>query len=282
MPHRSTTANSDVVERLRVHAQQARRDIVWMIHEAKDGHPGASLSVTDILVTLYFHVMNIDPANPRMEDRDRFILSKGHSCPALYAVLARRGYFSPGELPGLRSICSMLQGHPDMNKTPGVDSTSGSLGNGIAIGLGMALAARIQQRSFFTYVITGDGELGEGIIWEAAMAAAKLKAGRLITFVDNNGMQSGGTVEEVGGVTEIRRKFEAFGWHGQEIDGHDFVQLLDAIERAKSVEDQPSLIMCHTEKGHGVPFMVGDNSWHKRVPNDEELARALAEIGEDE
>ena len=154
----------NVVARLESHARQARRDIVWMIHEAKDGHPGASLSVTDILVTLYYQIMDVDPSNPQWADRDRFILSKGHACPALYAVLARRGYFSPAELPGLRSICSMLQGHPDMNKTPGVDSTSGSLGNGIAIGLGMTIAARIQGQKSYTYVVTGDGELGEGII----------------------------------------------------------------------------------------------------------------------
>jgi transketolase len=260
-------------------ARRVRRDIVWMIHKAGDGHPGASLSVTDILVALYFQVMRIDPQNLTDPDRDRFILSKGHSCPALYATLARRGYFSPDELTGLRSLCSMLQGHPDMNKTPGIDSTSGSLGNGLGIGLGMALAARITGRSYFTYVITGDGELGEGVIWEAAMAAANQNAGSLIAFVDNNRMQSGGTVEEIGGVRDIPGKFAAFGWHVQAIDGHDFSQILAAIDAAKGIPDQPSVVVCHTEKGHGVPFMVGDNSWHKRVPTEDEVYRALTEIG---
>ena len=167
-----------------------------------------------------------------------------------------------------------------MNKTPGVDSTSGSLGNGLAIGLGMALAGRMQERDYYTYVVTGDGELGEGIVWEAATSAPKLKAGRLIAFVDNNGMQSGGTVEEVGGITAVRDRFASFGWHCQEINGHDFGELLGAIEAAKAVEDQPSMIVCHTEKAHGVPFMVGDNSWHKRVPTEEELALALEQIGD--
>jgi transketolase len=271
---------TDIVETLAEAARQVRRDIVWMIHKAGDGHPGASLSVTDLLVALYFQIMSIDPENPRDEERDRFILSKGHSCPALYAVLARRGYFSPNELTGLRSLCSMLQGHPDMNKTPGIDSTSGSLGNGLAIGLGMALAARLQGRPYLTYVITGDGELGEGVIWEAAMAAANRNAGNLIAFVDNNGLQSGGTVEEVGGIRDIPGKFESFGWHVQSIDGHDFSQILDSVDTAKSVQDTPSIIVCRTEKGHGVPFMVGDNSWHKRVPNEDEVARAMEAIGE--
>lgn len=251
-----------------------------MIHKAKDGHPGASLSVTDILVALYFGVMNVNPEKPRDSDRDRFILSKGHSCPALYAVLARRGYFHPDELTGLRALCSFLQGHPDMNKTPGVDSTSGSLGNGLGVGLGMALAARITKKPWFTYVVTGDGELGEGVLWEAAMAAARHKTGNLMAFVDNNGMQSGGTVEQVGGITDIEGKFSAFGWHTQVINGHDFGEILDGINAARAVPDTPSVLVCRTEKGHGVPFMVTDNSWHKRVPTEDELARAFEEIGE--
>jgi transketolase len=278
-PHPSDSPNKIHI-RLTEAARQIRRDIVSMIHKAGDGHPGASLSVTDILVALYFQIMRVDPGDPTDEERDRFILSKGHSCPALYAVLARRGYFSPDELPGLRSLSSMLQGHPDMTKTPGIDSTSGSLGNGLGIGLGMALAARILGRSYLTYVITGDGELGEGIIWEAAMAAANHKAGNLIAFVDNNRFQSGGTVEEVGGVRDIPGKFKTFGWHVQSIDGHDFSQILASVDIAKSILDQPSVIVCRTEKGHGVPFMIGDNSWHKRVPTDDELARAMAAIGE--
>jgi len=239
------------------------------------------LSVADILTALYFHVMRVDPENPQMEDRDRCILSKGHACPGLYAVLANKGYFDQKELPGLRTIGSMLQGHPDMNKTPGVDSTSGSLGNGLAIGLGITLAARMRKKNFYTFVVTGDGELEEGVVWEAVIAAAHQKAGRLIAFVDHNKMQSGGSVEDVGGIRDIHSKFAAFGWHTQEIDGHDYGQILSAIDLAKSLDDRPSVVVCHTEKGHGVPFMVGDNSWHKRVPTEEELKAALEAIGEE-
>lgn len=260
-------------------AREIRIDVVTMIHRAGDGHPGASLSATDLITALYFEVMNIDPADPQKADRDRFILSKGHACPALYAALARKGYFSRDELPGLRSLESRLQGHPDMNKIPGVDCTSGSLGNGVSIGLGMVLASRLTVHDYFTYVITGDGEIQEGVVWEAAMAAGKYKAGRLIVFVDNNGIQSGGAVDEVSGLYPIRPKWEAFGWHCQEIDGHDFEQILDAVEKAKACTDRPSLIQAHTVKGKGVPFMVGDNSWHKRVPTAEEYREAMRALG---
>lgn len=260
-------------------AREIRIDVVTMIHRAGDGHPGASLSATDLITALYFEVMNIDPADPQKADRDRFILSKGHACPALYAALARKGYFSRDELPGLRSLESRLQGHPDMNKIPGVDCTSGSLGNGVSIGLGMVLASRLTVHDYFTYVITGDGEIQEGVVWEAAMAAGKYKAGRLIVFVDNNGIQSGGAVDEVSGLYPIRLKWEAFGWHCQEIDGHDFEQILDAVEKAKACTDRPSLIQAHTVKGKGVPFMVGDNSWHKRVPTAEEYREAMRALG---
>ncbi len=260
-------------------ARQIRIDILTMIYKAGDGHPGASLSVADLITALYFDVMNIDPKNPRKPDRDRLILSKGHACPALYAALARLGYFSRDELPGLRSLGSMLQGHPDMNKTPGVDSTSGSLGNGISIGLGMVLAARLTGRDYFTYVITGDGELQEGVVWEAAMTAVKYKAGRLIVLVDNNGLQSGGPVEEVSGLYPILPKWQAFGWHCQEIDGHNFEQILSAVQQARACTDRPSLILAHTLKGQGVPFIIADNSWHKRVPTAEEYQRAMQCLG---
>lgn len=260
-------------------ARRIRIDIVTMIHKAGDGHPGASLSATDMITALYFEVMNVDPNNPRKADRDRFILSKGHACPALYAALARKGYFSRDELPGLRSLKSMLQGHPDMNKIPGIDSTSGSLGNGVSIGLGMVLAARLTGRDYFTYVITGDGEIQEGVVWEAAMAAGKYKAGRLIVLVDNNGIQSGGPVDQISGLYPILPKWEAFGWHCQEIDGHDFAQILAAVKKAQACTDRPSLIQAHTVKGQGVPFMVGDNSWHKRVPTAEEYQKAMRALG---
>ena len=269
----------EIINELEEMARRLRIDIVTMIHKGGDGHPGASLSVTDMVTALYFHVMDVDPQDPGKEDRDRFILSKGHACPCLYAALANKGYFSRDELPGLRSLESMLQGHPDMNKIPGIDSTSGSLGNGISVGLGMVLAGRIQGHDYFTYVITGDGEIQEGVIWEAAMAASKYKAGRLIVFVDNNGIQSGGTIDQISGLSPILPKWEAFGWHCQDIDGHDYNQILTAVDQAKACTDRPSLILAHTQKGRGVPFMEGDNSWHKRVPTVEEHREAMRALG---
>jgi len=264
------------IRTLEEQARQIRRDVLTMIHLAGDGHPGPSLSVADIVTALYFKVLRVNPADPHWAGRDRFILSKGHACPAVYAALARRGFFSPDVLPSLRSLGSILQGHPDMKKTPGIDSTSGSLGNGISIGLGMALAARVNHHDYFTYVITGDGEIQEGIVWEAAMAAVHYKAGRLIVFVDHNGQQSGGPVCQVSGLYPILPKWEAFGWHCQEIDGHDLRAILTAIERAQAEEARPSCIVARTVKGKGIPFMEGDNSWHKRVPTKDELDQALA------
>ncbi len=259
-------------------ARQIRRDVVTMVHLAGDGHPGPALSIADLVAALYFKVLRVNPADPLWEGRDRFILSKGHACPALYAALARRGFFSPDLLPSLRSLGSILQGHPVMRKTPGVDSTSGSLGNGISIGLGMTLAARVTGYDYFTYVIAGDGEIQEGIVWEAAMAAAHYKAGRLIAFVDHNGQQSGGPVREVSGLCPVLPKWEAFGWHGQEIDGHDPQAILTAVERAQAEMDHPSCIVARTVKGKGIPFMETDNSWHKRVPTKDELETALAAL----
>jgi len=257
-------------------ARQLRRDVVTMVHLAGDGHPGPALSVADIVAALYFKVMRVKPADPHWEGRDRFILSKGHACPTLYAALARRGFFSPEVLPSLRSLGSILQGHPDMKKTPGIDSTSGSLGNGISIGLGTALAARVTRQDYFTYVVVGDGEIQEGIVWEAAMAAVHYRVGRLIVFVDHNGQQSGGPVDQMSGLCPVLPKWEAFGWHCQEIDGHDLRAILTAVELAQAEEARPSCIVARTVKGKGVPFMEGDNSWHKRVPTKDELDQALA------
>lgn len=273
---------SERIHKLEETARLIRQDVVRMIHLAGDGHPGPALSVVDIVTALYFEAMRIDPAHPDWPERDRFILSKGHACPALYAALARRGYFPLAELPGLRSLSSMLQGHPDMNKTPGIDMTSGSLGNGIAVGLGMALAARLRGYQYDTFVVTGDGELEEGVVWEAAMAACRYRVGSLLVIVDNNGMQSGGAVEAVSGLYPIRPKWEAFGWHVQEIDGHDMGQILEAVAQARRVAERPSVILAHTVKGKGVPFMVGDNSWHKRVPTREEFEAAMAALGGEE
>ena len=267
---------SDLTETARL----LRRDVVTMVHLAGDGHPGPALSVADMVTALYFRVLRIDPANPDWPQRDRFILSKGHACPVVYAALARRGFFSHDLLPSLRSLGSILQGHPDMNKTPGIDITAGSLGHGISLGLGMTLAGRYNGDDYMTYVITGDGELEEGIIWEAAMAAFHFRAGRLVVLVDHNGFQSSDTqVGDMSGLLPILPKWESFGWHCQEIDGHDFHQILGAIGQAQKETDRPSLILAHTIKGKGVPFMENDNSWHKRVPTKEQLDTALEALG---
>ncbi|MGE0076215.1 MAG: transketolase [Sphaerochaetaceae bacterium] len=260
-------------------ARRIRKDVVEMVYRTKDGHPSPSFSVVEILAALYFHILRIDPENPKWEDRDRFILSKGHACPALYAALARRGYFSPDELTTLRYLHSNLQGHPYEPKTPGLDSTTGSLGNGVSIGLGMAMAARIRKQDYRVYVITGDGELGEGLIWEAAMAAGHHKMANLTVFVDNNNYQSGGTVGEISGPYPIAEKWADFGWHTQTIDGHDIAQILEAVEQAKLVVDRPSVIVAKTVKGQGLSFMVGDNTWHKRVYTDAEYEQAMVELG---
>jgi transketolase len=251
-----------------------RRDVLTMVHLAGDGHPGPALSAADIVAALYFEVLRIDPANPGWPQRDRFILSKGHACPVVYAALARRGYFDPAVLPTLRSLGSILQGHPVLGKTPGIDMTTGSLGHGLAIGAGMALAGRMKGLDYHVFVLMGDGELNEGIVWEAVQVAANQKLGRLIAFVDHNGYQSGGRLTEVSGMAGIAAKFAAFGWHTQEIDGHDVAQILAAVEAAKG-DARPSLIVARTVKGKGVPFMEGDNSWHKRVPTKEELEAAI-------
>ncbi len=267
---------SDLTETARL----LRRDVVTMVHLAGDGHPGPALSVADMVTALYFRVLRIDPANPDWPQRDRFILSKGHACPVVYAALARRGFFSHDLLPSLRSLGSILQGHPDMNKTPGIDITAGSLGHGISLGLGMTLAGRYNGDDYMTYVITGDGELEEGIVWEAAMAAFHFRAGRLVVFVDHNGFQSSDIkVGDMSGLLPILPKWESFGWHCQEIDGHDFHQILAAIGQAQEETDRPSLILAHTIKGKGVPFMENDNSWHKRVPTKEQLDTALEALG---
>ena len=252
-------------------ANRLRLDVVETVHDAGDGHPGPCMSIADIMAVLFFEEMKLDPANPRWPERDRFVLSKGHACPILYAALARKGYFPVEELKGLRSLGSFLQGHPDMNKIPGVDTVSGSLGNGVAIGLGMALGCKKQGIDNYVYVIVGDGEEEEGIIWEAAMAAAKFNAGNLIVFADLNNHQSGGKVTELSSLYPVPDKWSAFHWHVQEIDGHDIGQIRAAIAEAKNVTDKPSLIACHTVKGKNIPYMEDNNAWHKRVPTDEEV-----------
>ena len=260
-------------------ANRLRLDVVEAVHAVGDGHPGPCMSIADILSVLFFDEMRLDPKNPRWAERDRFILSKGHACPILYAALARKGFFPLEEMGKLRTIEGILQGHPDMNKTPGIDSVSGSLGNGIAIGLGMALGCRMQKMDNHVYVIVGDGEMQEGIIWEAAMAAAKLNAGNLIVFGDCNNNQSGGHVTDLSSLYPVRPKWEAFQWHVQTIDGHDIDQIKAAIEAAKAVTDKPSFIECITVKGKNISYMENNNAWHKRTPTSEEVEIARKELG---
>lgn len=267
------------LDRIHGHARQLRRDVVTAVHKAGDGHPGPSLSIADIVAVLYFHVMRVDPRDPDWQERDRFILSKGHACPVVYAALARRGFFSVDLLPTLRSYGSILQGHPDMRKTPGIDMTTGSLGHGIAAGTGMAVAGRSRGATYNVYVICGDGELNEGIIWESAIAAANMKAGNLTVFVDKNGYQSGGATSEVSGMPAPGPIFSSLGWHVQEIDGHDYEAIADAVSSSASVTEVPSVIVCTTVKGKGVPFMENNNAWHKGVPTGEQLAEALRALG---
>lgn len=252
-------------------ANRLRIDVVESIHAAKDGHPGPCMSIAEILSVLYFKEMNIDSTNPAWPQRDRMVLSKGHACPILYAALARKGYFDISELSKLRTLDSFLQGHPDMNKTPGIDTVSGSLGNGVSIGLGMALGCKMQNIENYVYVIVGDGEQEEGIVWEAAMAAAKAKAGRLIVLADCNNYQSGGKVTEISSLYPVSDKWEAFHWHVQSIDGHNIDEICEAIADAKKEVDRPSFIECKTVKGKGIPYMENNNLWHKRIPTEEEV-----------
>lgn len=267
------------VERLEEQAVQLRRDIVEMIHAAKAGHPGGSLSAVDMITALYFHVMRIDPQNPRWEDRDRFVLSKGHACPALYAALARRGFFDPKHLTTLRQYHSILQGHPDMNKTPGIDISSGSLGNGLAIGVGMAMSGRLHHQDYMTYVMLGDGEVQEGMVWEAAMAAHHHDLGNLVAMVDCNGVQINGWVNEIMTVEPLADKWRAFGWNVVEVNGHNMKDLLTVLHTAKTMR-HPTVILMRTVKGRGVSFMEDDCKWHGNSPSDEELVQAILEIGE--
>ncbi len=261
-------------------AKKLRYEAVRMVYEGKDGHPGPALSCADIVTTLYFDIMNVDPNNPEYPDRDRFILSKGHACPVWYAALNKRGYFNPKvEHFQLRQLSSMFQGHPSMHSTKGIDMTSGSLGNGIAIGAGMATAAKIQKRNYYTYVICGDGELQEGVCWEGVNMANGRKLDNLIVFVDRNGWQSYKTVEFTVGQNNIADRFRAFGWHTQEIDGHDYDAIKCAVAIAKSAKGRPSAIICDCVKGKGLSYMENNNAWHKGVPNDEQWEIAKRELG---
>lgn len=258
-------------------ALKVRIGIIEGVHSAKSGHPGGSLSCADILTYLYFAKMNIDPKNPEMENRDRFVLSKGHAAPALYATLAERGYFDTELLSTLRHIGSILQGHPDMKHIPGVDMSTGSLGQGISAAVGMALSAKHFGNDYKVYTVLGDGEIEEGQVWEAAMFAANKGLVNLTAFVDFNNLQIDGTVEEVNSPYPIDKKFEAFNWHAITIDGHDFDQIEAALKEAETV-DKPVVIIANTVKGKGVSYMENAVNWHGAAPNDELYEQAMTEL----
>lgn len=270
--------NEQTKKMLKQTACKVRIGIIDAVHSAKSGHPGGSLSIADILTYLYFEKMNIDPTNPKMTDRDRFVLSKGHAAPALYSVLAHRGFFDVELLTTLRHIGSILQGHPDMKHIPGVDMSSGSLGQGISAAVGMALSSKHFGDNYKVYAILGDGEIEEGQVWEAAMFAGNKKLDNLTAFVDYNNLQIDGTVEEVNSPAPIDKKFEAFGWHVITIDGHDFDQIEDALNQADMIIDKPCAIIAKTIKGKDVSFMENAVGWHGSAPNDEQHAQAIAEL----
>lgn len=271
----------DILE-LKQIAKQIRKDIVQMLTESGSGHPGGSLSIVEILTALYFKEMNINPEDPTNQDRDRFVLSKGHAAPVLYSALARRGFFNPEELMKLRKFGSILQGHPNMNYVPGVDMSTGSLGQGISVAVGMAMAGKIDQKNFRIYSILGDGELAEGQVWEAAMAAAHYKLDNLTAFVDYNGLQIDGNTKDVMCSDPIDAKFEAFGWNVININGNDIEEVIEAIEKAKNTKGKPTMIVAKTVKGKGVSFMENIASWHGTAPSKEQCEQAIKEIGGEE
>ena len=264
---------------LKEKAKEIRKSIVSMITEAKSGHPGGSFSATDILTALYFSEMNVDPANPKMEGRDRFVLSKGHAAPVQYAALAERGYFPVEDIMTLRKLGSEFQGHPNMHKVPGVEMSTGSLGQGFSVCVGMALASKLDDDGSRVFTLLGDGELQEGLVWEAAMAAGHYKLNNLVAFVDWNGLQIDGENDKVMTVKPIDEKFKAFGWHVQVIDGHNFDEIFAALDETKKVSDKPSVIIAHTHKGQGVSFMKDNAGWHGKAPNEEQAKQAVEELG---
>lgn len=260
-------------------ANEVRKGIVTAVHSAKAGHPGGSLSAADVYTYLYFEEMNIDPANPKMEDRDRFVLSKGHTAPGLYSTLANRGFFPVEDLTTLRKLGSYLQGHPDMKHIPGVDMSSGSLGQGISAAVGMALGAKMNGKDFRVYTLLGDGELEEGQVWEASMFAGHRKLDNLVVIVDNNGLQIDGKIEDVCSPYPIDKKFEAFNFHVINLDdAHDFDKIRAAFKEARETKGMPTAIIAHSLKGKGVSFMEGNVDWHGKAPNDEEYAVAMADL----
>ncbi|WP_028235319.1 transketolase [Pseudobutyrivibrio sp. MD2005] len=267
-------------QELKKTANEVRKGIIEGVHAAKAGHPGGSLSATEVFTYLYFEEMNIDPKDPKKADRDRFVLSKGHTAPGLYSTLAQRGFFPVEDLKGLRSIGSHLQGHPCVQHTPGIDASSGSLGQGISVAVGMALSAKLSNESYRVYTLLGDGEIQEGQVWEAAMFAGAKKLDNLCVIVDNNGLQIDGRIEDVNSPYPIPDKFRAFNFHVVEVaDGNDFDQLRAAFKEARETKGQPTAIVMKTVKGKGVSFMENQVGWHGKAPNDEEYAIAMEELG---
>ena len=259
-------------------ANEIRKGVITAVHSAKSGHPGGSLSAADIYTYLYFEEMNIDPADPRKEGRDRFVLSKGHTAPGYYATLANRGFFPVEDLKTLRKVGSYLQGHPDMKHIPGVDMSSGSLGQGISAAVGMAISAKLSGEDYRVYTLLGDGEIQEGQVWEASMLAAHRKLDNLVVIVDNNNLQIDGEISEVNSPYPIDKKFEAFNFHVINIDGHDFDQIDAAFKEARETKGQPTAIIAKTVKGKGVSFMENQASWHGSAPNDEQYEIAMADL----
>ena len=263
---------------LQIKANEIRKGIVSSVHSAKAGHPGGSLSAADIFTYLYFEEMNVDPKNPKMADRDRFVLSKGHVAPGLYATLAEKGFFPEEDLLTIRHTGSYIQGHPDMKHIPGVDMSSGSLGQGLSAAVGMAAAGKFDKKDYRVYALCGDGEIQEGQIWEAAMWAGFKKLDNLCVIVDNNNLQIDGTIDEVCSPYPIDKKFEAFNFHVITIDGHDFEQIAAAFKEARETKGMPTAIIAKTIKGKGVSFMENNAGWHGKAPNDEEYAIAMADL----
>ena len=266
------------IQQLKEMAKKIRRDIIEEVYMAQSGHPGGSLSVTDILIVLYFKEMNINPQNPNWEDRDRLILSKGHCSPALYSCLANKGFFPIEDLKTFRNINSYLQGHPDKNKVPGVDMTTGSLGQGLSCANGMALAGKMDKKDYRVYCILGDGEIEEGQIWEAVMASSHYKLDNLCVIVDNNNLQIDGKIEEVMNSYPIDEKFRSFGFQVINIDGHDIEEIIKAFDVAKTIKDKPTCIIAKTIKGKGITYMENQAGWHGKAPNEEEYNKALSEL----
>lgn len=277
-----TEARDKLIEELCRRAREIRCDLVRMLTAAGSGHSGGSLSAVEIVTALYWHVLRIRPEEPAWPDRDRFVLSKGHAAPVLYAALAERGYFPTGELLTLRKLGSRLQGHPDLRKVPGVEASTGSLGQGLSVSLGIALAGRLDHRPYRVYVLLGDGECEEGQVWEAAMAAAHYQAGNLTAIIDNNGLQIDGPVAEVLSPLPLPEKWRAFGWAVTEVDGHDLAALLQAFDWAIGIKDRPAVIIAHTIKGKGISFMENQVDWHGKTPSTDQATNALKELEQEE